>query len=116
MNIYHKDLAQGRWAAMSVCEQMANIGSEVSRALNWRGKNRLQQEQKALERVLELIDLSLDSCTTFSRAKEFARMREALVDYFYGDNQFSSSEKLWRSYFDHFAYAARAADRTRDRS
>ena len=32
---------------------------------------------------------------------------EALVDFFYASNEFSSSEDLWRKYFDHFNYAAR---------
>ena len=29
----HKELAAGRWKKLSFCEQMANIGSEVERAL-----------------------------------------------------------------------------------
>ena len=35
MEFQHKDLA-GRWAQMSLAEQMLNIGSEVSRANRWR--------------------------------------------------------------------------------
>jgi len=107
MNIQHKGLAAGRWNQMSLCEQMANIGSEVSRALNWREKNKIDFSQKAAERALELIDMSLASVKLFPRIKEFARLREAIVDYFYGSNQFSSSESLWRKYFDHFNYAVR---------
>jgi len=57
--------------------------------------------------VLELIDLSLCSANIFSHIKEFTRLREAIVDYFYGENLFSSSETLWRKYFDHFNYAVR---------
>jgi len=30
-----------------------------------------------------------------------------LVDYFYFDNQFSSSENLWQNYFRAFTYATR---------
>ena len=41
----------------------------------------------------------------FASLKELARLREALVDYFYGSNQFKSSEILWRKYFDHFGFA-----------
>ncbi|MFH1856904.1 MAG: hypothetical protein ABH836_06780 [Candidatus Omnitrophota bacterium] len=107
MNIQHKDLAMGRWSQMSICEQMANIGSEVSRALNWQNKGNKELSQKAVSRALELLDLSLDSLKSFARLKEFARLREAVVDYFFGSNNFSSSESLWRKYFDHFAYAAR---------
>ena len=107
MIVQHKNLAAGRWGEMPLCEQMAHIGSEVSRALNWRKKGNEDLSQKAAARALELLDLSLDSAGLFPRIKEFARLREAVVDYFYGTNQFSSSELLWRKYFDHFNYLAR---------
>jgi len=107
MIVQHKELASGRWEKMPLCEQMANIGSEVSRALNWRTKGKKDLSQKAVSRSLELLDLSLDGGGSFSRIKEIARVREAIVDYFYGSNQFSSSEVLWRKYFDHFNYLAR---------
>ncbi|MBU1127749.1 MAG: hypothetical protein KKG95_03955 [Candidatus Omnitrophica bacterium] len=107
MKTQHKDLAMGRWARMSICEQMTNIGGEVSRALNWQKKGNPDFSRKAAERALELIDLSLDSIKLFSRIRELARLREAVVDYFWGSNQFSSSEKLWRKYFGHFNYALR---------
>ena len=38
MAAIHRDLAAGRWASMSLVEQLANIGSEVSRCLAWRRK------------------------------------------------------------------------------
>ncbi len=107
MSIQHEDLALGRWSRMPLCEQMANIGSEVSRALNWRNKGNKQFSLNAAARALELLDLSLDCVRPFSRLKEIARVREAIVDYFYGSNQFCSNETLWRKYFDHFIYAAR---------
>ena len=75
MNIQHKELAGGRWAEMSFCEQMANIGSEVSRALNWRKKNKEEFCRKAAARALELLDLSLDSVKPISSIREFARLR-----------------------------------------
>ena len=107
MSIQHEILAGGKWNRMSFLEQMANIGSEVSRALNWEKKGRAVFCKNAASRALELLDLSLDSVKTFPRIKELARLREAVVDYFYGSNQFSSSEILWRKYFDHFNYALR---------
>ena len=107
MGFKHKDLAKGRWKQLSFLEQMANIGSEVERALKWQAKHNTAYCQKAFERALELIDLTLDSVTGFSRLKELARLREALVDYFFGTNQFMSTENSWRKYFSHFTYAAR---------
>jgi hypothetical protein len=103
----HKDLAAGRWNQLSFIEQMANIGSEVERALNWRIKKNTDYAQKAFERALELIDLTLESDRNYAHLKEIARMREAIVDYFFGENQFMSSEGSWRNYFLPFTYASR---------
>ncbi|MFH0941164.1 MAG: hypothetical protein V1840_04850 [Candidatus Omnitrophota bacterium] len=107
MSYRHKELAAGRWKDLSLLEQMANIGSEVERALNWRAKKDADHTQKAFERAIELIDLTLDNTGSFARLKEIARMREAIVDYFFGANQFKSTESSWRNYFSHFTYAAR---------
>ncbi len=106
--IEHKELASGRWEKLSFVEQMANIGGEVERALNWRAKENPEYSQKAFERALELLDLSLRSAAkNFPRLKEIARVRETLVDYFFGTNEYHSEEKSLRSYFLHFATAAR---------
>ncbi len=107
MSYQHKDLAAGRWGELSFLEQMANIGSEVERALKWRAKNNADYSQKAFERTLELIDLTLEGIRNSNHLKEITRVREAIVDYFFGSNQFMSTESLWRNYFSHFTYAAR---------
>ena len=107
MNYQHKELAAGRWGKLSFLEQMANIGSEVERALNWKIKDNADYSQKSFERALELIDLTLLNPGSFAHLKEITRMREALVDYFFGSNQFMSTEASWRNYFSHFTYAAR---------
>jgi len=107
MNTQHRELASGRWKQLSFFEQMANIGSEVERALNWQAKHNVEYCKQASNRALELIDLSLDNLVSYSRIKEVARLREAIVDYFYDTNQFMSTETLWRKYFLAFAYAAR---------
>ena len=107
MSYQHSELAAGRWLQMSLLEQMSNIGSEVDRALNWKVKNNIPFSEKAVDRALELLDLSLDSTRDFPRLKEFARTRELLVDYFYGANEHQSSEISWRKYFLHFNLALR---------
>ena len=107
MSYQHKELAAGRWSKLSFLEQMANVGSEVERALNWQAKNNPAYCQQAFERALELLDLTLDSGKGFAQLKEIARTREAIVDYFLGTNQFMSTNALWRKYFSYFTYAAR---------
>ena len=107
MSPQHKDLAAGRWDKLPFIEQMANIGSEVERALSWQAKHNNDYTQKAYERALELVDLTLDCAISATRLKELARVREAIVDYFSGSNQFMSTESSWRKYFSCFTYNAR---------
>ena len=107
MAYQHKELAEGRWARMSLVEQMANIGSEVERALIWQAKDNPDYSLRAAERALELSDLSLAGTRQFTRLKEIARLREILSDYFYGTNQHGSTADSLRKYFVPFTYAAR---------
>jgi hypothetical protein len=104
----HKELASGRWNELSLAEQMANIGSEVGRAIRWRQKGNAELAQRAAFRALELLDLSLGAGHSYPRLKEIARVRETLVDYLLGSNDFGSSDAVWQRYFDHFNYLARA--------
>lgn len=107
MNYQHKQLAEGRWLKLSLIEQLANVGTEVGRAINWREKNNKDYSNKAFERALELLELTIDDTKNRFRLKELTRVYEALVDYFIGDNQYASSDKLWQKYFHAFNYAAR---------
>ena len=110
MTVQHRDLASGRWFAMSLAEQMANIGSEVSRATRWSGKN-ADLARSALYRALELLDLTLDDPRhrrSVARLRELARTREVLIDSFDGRNEFATTASSLQKYFDQFARAARA--------
>lgn len=91
---------------MSFFEQMANVGSEVERAIKWRETN-MVYSQLAFERALELLDLTITDTKSYIRLKELSRVREALVDYFQFDNIYASSSQKWRNYFYGFNYAAR---------
>lgn len=96
-----------RWSKMPLLEQMANIGSEVERAIHWRAKNNEPYAHKASERALELFNLSLEASQDLPRLKEIARAKEAWTDYFFGANEFHSSATDWKKYFTQFAFAAR---------
>lgn len=87
-------------------EQLANVGSEVERALNWLNKNNPEYSRLAFLRALELLGLTIADPQNRHRLKEMTRLREALLDFFLGDNEFRSTEKSWRSYFYSFAYAS----------
>lgn len=96
-----------KWFQLSLSEQMANIGSEVIRAARWHNGGEKEHKKKALERALELFDLTLSDKRWKNRAKEIARMREVICDFFYSGNEYRSSLSSLDNYFLHFALAAR---------
>lgn len=104
--VQHSSLAAGRWGRFSLIEQLANVGSEVERALNWLNKKNPEYCQQAFSRALELLGLTIADPRHRHRLKELTRLREALLDYFLGDNEFGSTQKGWRRYFYAFGYAA----------
>ncbi len=106
-NYQHQSLANGRWQQLNFCQQMANVGSEVSRAIKWKNKGQKEYSRKAFYRALELMAFTIKDAKGYPKLKELTRTKEALVDYFAGSNQYQSSDELWLSYFNHFAYAAR---------
>lgn len=104
--VHHKSLTLERWQQLSLCERLANVGSEVNRAIAWRERTP-GYAQLALERALELLDLTLLTVPgAEGRLRELTRARETLVDYFFGANHYGSSDASWRTYFDAFAHAA----------
>lgn len=107
MSASHKELAAGRWNELTLLEQLGNVGSEVERAVRWK-KNHGPDPERAAERALELMDLTLDDTKNAMRSSEIARAREVLADYFFGSNEFGSTGESLSSYFFPFALAARA--------
>lgn len=107
--VHHRGMTVERWAQLPLCERLANVGSEVHRAISWRQRNP-EFARTAVERALELVDLTLVTVVDCGpRLRELARVREALVDYFVCDNQYGSSDVLWQKYFDAFTQAAALA-------
>lgn len=106
MNLFHKELVD-RWNTFSIFEQMANIGAEVGRAINWRKKKNDEMSRNAFYRSLELIDFTVEDKKNKNSLGELLRMREVLADYFIGNNIYKSSDKEWDRYFYYFNLAAR---------
>ncbi|EKD65211.1 MAG: hypothetical protein ACD_50C00153G0008 [uncultured bacterium] len=105
-NIFHTGLEE-RWNSFSLPEQMANIGAEVGRTINWKRKKNIKMSTNSFYRSLELLDLTINDKKNKNSLKEIVRVREALVDFFIGDNIYKSSNKLWEKYFLYFNLAAR---------
>ena len=103
----HKDLSQERWNSFSLFVQLANVGTDIERTINWKNKGNKEYSMQAFERALELLDMTVaDPKNRSPRRKELLRVREALVDHFVFDNEYSSTDQSWQDYFYQFNYAA----------
>ena len=111
MDFQHSDLAAGRWATMTLAQQMLNIGSEISRANRWKSKNNTVQCERAVFRALELIDLTITAQRGKHCLKEFTRMREVICDYFLGNNEWHSNGLMIQKDFDRFYYASKSVSK-----
>ena len=114
MGFQHTLLAEGRWQQLSLIEQLANIGSEVHRAVEWKRREDADRFLGAFERALELFDLTLADPRWRHRLKEIARSREVFCDTMVGENQYGTPPEAIDKYFMQFGTAA-AIERKRNR-
>jgi hypothetical protein len=105
----HRDLAAGRWATLTLAEQLGNAGSDVGRAIRARAAGDADRFGPALDRALELLDLTIaDERWRGPRRREIARAREVVCDFLVGDNVHGSTERSLEDWFMAYAMAARA--------
>jgi len=102
----HADLTPEKWADQSLWLQMANIGSEVFRAISWRDKGYPDKGYAAAARAIELFNLTMSGDLPLHRRREVGRAKEAFVDYYWGENQYGSTRENWNSYFMSFTRMA----------
>lgn len=106
----HVEAAAGRWAGLTLVEQMAHIGSEVERAVRAHASGRLTRFEPALRRALELFDLTAaDARWRGSRRREILRAREEFCRLFFDSEVSPRSGAGLQRYFLAFALAARRA-------
>lgn len=88
-------------------EQLGNIGSEVGRANRAKSNGNVDRMWSALERALELIDLTAADERWTGRSREILRARELICDYLLGENEYGSTGETIDAYFLPFSVAAR---------
>ncbi|HJU85962.1 MAG TPA: hypothetical protein VJ788_01165 [Gemmatimonadota bacterium] len=104
----HDTLAGGRWQTLTILEQMGNIGSEVERAIRAHGAGRQDRFEHALDRALELFDLTAaDERWRGHRRREILRAREEFCRLFFDPQPPAGSAEGLKRYFLAFATAAR---------
>jgi len=103
---FHKELALGKWFKLSLAQQMANIGSEVSRTRRWKEKDDKIFKNTA-DRALELFDLTLEDPRWKGRYLEIARAREVFCDALFDGENYGSSLESLEHYFLPFVFLSR---------
>lgn len=104
-NFIHKELAAGKWFTMPLLEQLAHIGSEVGRAGKWQHGD-AAAFNGAVDRALDLFDLTLADPRWSGRYGEIARAREVFCAAALGDTEYQTSLADMERYFTPFALAA----------
>ena len=100
-------LDQARWTKLSLAEQIGNIGSEFSRARSAEQRNDFEKRQAALERALDLIDLSLVGNFEPKRRKELARLRALSANCYVNGDEYETDLQELEEYTYPFALLAR---------
>ena len=106
MEFQHKYLAAGRWFELSLAEQLGNIGSEINRAIRSYGNEK--RFEGAVNRALELFELTISDPRWRKRLKELTRARELFCDAVCGGTEYGTSLEDLDRYFYYFAFAARS--------
>ena len=106
MTYIHGNTIVDRWRNMTLAEQLGNIGSEVSRAANAQEKDD-RRFNNAVDRALELFDLTLSDLRWRGHLWEIGRMREVFCDALLGGHEYGDNLKSLLKYFDQFAYSIR---------
>jgi len=98
---------------MTLAEQLGNVGSEYERAVRWRQRNEMPHFDRAFERMLELLDLTIaDQRWKNHRLRELVRLREVVCEELCSGNV--SRTGSLRKYFMDFAILARRNVEKRD--
>ncbi len=105
----HAGLVAGRWRELTLAQQLANVGSEVDRAIRSWEAGRSGRFDNALDRALELFDLTAaDDRWRGHRRREVLRARAEFCRLFFDDDPHPDSAKGLSRYFLQFAVLARS--------
>ena len=97
----HMEAAAEDWFKRSLIEQLANIGSEVSRCIKSRGSQ--NRYWGAVSRALDLFYLTIADPRWKGRRKEILRVRELFCAAALGSDEYKTSLEDLDKYFNYYA-------------
>lgn len=90
--IWHKDLTLKSWQRFTPNQQIMNVLAECLRAKNALRISDARGKSLALERALELIDLTVEDKHSWTKLGDILRLREKIATW-YIDRELESMEK-----------------------
>ena len=93
---HHQGLTVEYWNTISFAKQLLNVGSEISRARNAKRIGDMNQEKRAYERALELIDLTIETVHNTAQLREIQLLREAIASLMIKSDFNISLDALYR--------------------
>lgn len=89
---------ENRWQRFNFYQQMGNIASEISRAINLQKKNDEKHRDASLLRALELLELTIADDKNKSRLRELCRFKEVIGDWYCRTNVYNVDPESLKSY------------------
>jgi len=78
----HSELTPERWSKFTLGQQILQIGVELQRGLSALRPDRLESLRHGYERVLRLIDLTVQTNSGLSLRRELLRLREVIGELY----------------------------------
>ncbi len=91
-----------RWWKMNVGQQIANVGSEVARAIRKKNKGDKEGAEEFCIHAVEMLGYSKLDPKNVNRRKELLLAQEELVDYILGENRFGNDDISIMKWYDAF--------------
>lgn len=90
------------WFAMSIGDQISNVGSEVHRAIRWKNRGDEQKRNSFCLKAIEFLELMKKDPKNQYRKGELDCCINELQDYLMGENVYNTTEEQLAKYYDAF--------------
>lgn len=111
---FHQESTHGQWSDRSISFQLASIGAEFGRSMKEKERGISFDKSPAFDRMIELIDLTIEDPKNSTRRGELCKLRECLCDFLAGSNIWQSSAEYFDRYFMDFALEAQGQRRKKN--
>ncbi len=94
-----------KWWEMSIGQQIANVGSEVARAIRHKNKGNKEGAEEYCIHAVEMLGYSKLDPKNINRRKELLLAQEELVDYLLGENRYGNDDASIMKWYDAFLFS-----------